>query len=64
MEKRKGYTVITGASMGLGEAFAEACAKRGQDLLLAALPGTGLPEVATRLRNRYGVAVESIETDL
>jgi short-subunit dehydrogenase len=64
MEKRKGYTVITGASMGLGEAFAEACAKRGQDLLLAALPGTGLPEVATRLRNRYGVAVEAIETDL
>jgi short-subunit dehydrogenase len=64
MEEHKGYTVVTGASMGLGAAFAEACAKRGQNLVLAALPGTGLGEVATRLRDRYGVAVEAIETDL
>lgn len=64
MEEHKEYTVITGASMGLGAAFAEACAKRGQNLVLAALPGSCLGELAARLRERYGVSVEAIETDL
>lgn len=64
MEIQRVYTVVTGASMGLGAAFAEECAKRGQSLVLAALPNTGLPELARKLEDSYGVNVEAIEVDL
>jgi uncharacterized protein len=56
--------LITGASQGLGRAFAEECAGRGMDLVLAALPGTGLPEVARILEMAYRVEIEAIELDL
>jgi len=56
--------LITGASQGLGRAFAEECAGRGIDLVLVALPGTGLREVARILERAYQVRVEAIETDL
>jgi short-subunit dehydrogenase len=56
--------LITGASQGLGRAFAEECAGRGMDLVLAALPGTGLPEVARILEMAYRVDIEVVEMDL
>jgi uncharacterized protein len=56
--------LITGASQGLGRAFAEECAGRGMDLVLVALPGTGLWEVARILERAYQVRIEAIETDL
>jgi uncharacterized protein len=56
--------LITGASQGLGRAFAEECAGRGMDLVLAALPGTGLPEVARILEMAYRVDIEVVEIDL
>jgi short-subunit dehydrogenase len=56
--------LITGASQGLGLALAEACARRGRDLLLVALPDSGLPEAAFDLASRYHVRVEHLETDL
>ncbi len=46
---RPGCALITGASQGLGRAFAEECAGRGMSLVLVALPDTGLPEVASVL---------------
>ena len=55
---------ITGASMGLGHAFAWECAARGMDLLLISLPGEKLPETAEEIRKKYGVAVEWLEVDL
>lgn len=58
------YALITGSSQGLGRAFAEECARMGANLILAALPGTGLPEVARDLADRYHVQVEFMETDL
>jgi len=57
-------TVITGASQGLGKALAEECAGRGRNLVLAALPGTGLPEVARWLERAHGIRVEHLELDL
>ncbi len=57
-------TVITGASQGLGKAFAEECALRGHNLVLAALPDTGLPEVARWLARVHGVKVLPLELDL
>jgi short-subunit dehydrogenase len=56
--------LITGASQGLGRAFAEECAGRGMDLVLVALPDTGLPEVARILRHAHGVRIEAMEMDL
>ncbi|MDZ7773068.1 MAG: SDR family oxidoreductase [Balneolaceae bacterium] len=58
------YTVVTGASRGIGKAFATECASRGRDLILVSLPGEGLAELAGNLENRFGVQVAWHETDL
>jgi short-subunit dehydrogenase len=57
-------TVITGASQGLGKAFAEECALRGRALVLAALPDTGLRELARWIERVHGVRVHALEVDL
>jgi short-subunit dehydrogenase len=62
--QEKTYTLITGASMGLGKALARECASRGRNLILVALPNEGLGEVAETLRSEFGVAVVIFETDL
>jgi short-subunit dehydrogenase len=62
--ERETCTVITGASQGLGKAFAEECALRGHNLVLAALPDTGLPEVARWIARVHGVRVLPLEVDL
>jgi len=59
-----GCAMITGASQGLGRAFAEECAGRGMELVLIALPDTGLPDLARILRRAYEVRIEIIEMDL
>ena len=56
--------LITGSSQGLGRALADECAGRGMDLVLAALPDTGLPEVARIIERTHGVRVEVVEMDL
>jgi short-subunit dehydrogenase len=58
------YCLVTGASRGLGLALAEECARLGLNLILVALPETGLPEVANNLANTYGIDVEQREIDL
>jgi len=60
----KQYAMITGASQGLGKAFAEECGRMGFNLVLVALPGSGLPDVALDLSNQFGVDVEYMELDL
>lgn len=60
-----GKTVlITGASSGLGEALAYACAKRGMNLALVARRLTELEALAETLRDEYGVQVEVAELDV
>ncbi len=57
--------LITGASSGIGEAFAEAFAKQGLDLILVARSKDKLDAIAARLKQSYGgVRVEVISTDL
>jgi short-subunit dehydrogenase len=58
------YALITGASEGLGRAFAEECAYLGMNLLLVALPASGLSQVAQDVARRYGVQAEPLEMDL
>jgi hypothetical protein len=56
--------LVTGASQGLGRAFAEQCARLGIDLILVALPGSGLPRVAQGIELLYGVRSKYVEMDL
>jgi hypothetical protein len=56
--------LITGASMGLGRAFARDCAARGMDLIITALPESGLPELGESLARQHGRGVHWLEGDL
>ena len=58
------YTLITGASEGLGKYLALECARRRRNLVLIALPGSGLHQLAAYIHNRYRVQVVDIEKDL
>jgi short-subunit dehydrogenase len=59
----KTLALVTGASQGLGKAFAIELAKRKIDLILVALPNEQLEHVANQAEN-YGVSVYCYETDL
>lgn len=57
--------LITGASSGIGEAFAEAYAKQGVDLVLVARSKDKLDAIAARLSAKYsGCRIEVIAADL
>jgi short-subunit dehydrogenase len=56
--------LITGASSGIGEAFADVFAAEGFDLVLTARREDRLRHVAGRLERRHGVRVEVVVADL
>lgn len=56
--------LITGASTGLGAAYAEELARRGCSVILVARSGDRLREVADRLRGQYSIEAESVPADL
>ena len=56
--------LVTGASSGLGAAFAEALARRGFDLVVVARRRERLETLAQELRGRYEVAVQVLAADL
>jgi len=62
--KRTPYTLITGASAGLGKEFALQCAKRGMNLILLALPASNVQSLAETLQIEYPVEAISFEVDL
>lgn len=56
--------LVTGASAGLGEGFAEALAKQGHDLILVARDSARLAAIARRLEAAHGVTVTALSIDL
>jgi hypothetical protein len=61
---RKNLVMITGATGGLGKAFAVECASRGWNLFLTDLSLQNLETLAAGLRNGYGVHVSTHACDL
>jgi uncharacterized protein len=60
----KYYTLITGASAGIGKQLAFECARKGCNLLLVSLPNTGLDKLAKEIRQKYPIKVEYVDIDL
>lgn len=58
------FAVVTGASRGIGAAYARALAARGYDLLLVSRDKSRLETLATELRSRQDVAVHLAMLDL
>lgn len=56
--------LVTGASSGIGKAFAEALAKRGFDLVLVARRLDMLDEVARDLATAHGIRAATFQADL
>lgn len=58
------YTLITGASQGIGEAFARLAASKGQNLILTARNESALETLAEALKTTHGIEVRVLPADL
>lgn len=63
-DSSENYTLITGASSGIGKALATECADRGMNLYLISLPNDGLDQFVGMLEKKYGIQVQYITLDL
>jgi short-subunit dehydrogenase len=61
---KENYTLITGASSGIGKAMAFYCGSLSKNLILISLPGENLSEVALQIAEKYKVKTRFFETDL
>lgn len=60
----KPYSLITGASSGIGECFARALARRGRNLVLAARSGDKLDSLAQELKRSFNIEAVPAPADL
>lgn len=64
MKTKELYAVVTGASQGLGKAFAENLAKKKINVILISLPGQNLKILSQKLQDTFNVKSLYYETDL
>lgn len=64
MPKSRPVALITGASAGIGRAFAEALADRGYDLVVVARDAARLEELGEMLKTKHSTSVEVLPADL
>lgn len=64
MDYQNKVVIITGASSGIGKACAEAYAKRGANLVLAARQYVTLCELTAELEQKYGIKAVAVQTDV
>ncbi|WP_088103934.1 SDR family NAD(P)-dependent oxidoreductase [Halalkalibacter urbisdiaboli] len=64
MKVNNKWTLITGASSGIGEVFAHEFAAKGSHLILTARSESKLNELAQKLRKKHGIQTEVIVSDL
>lgn len=60
----RGTAVVTGATSGIGKAYAERLAADGFDLVITGRRREMLTELATGLRSRYGIKVQVVIAEL
>lgn len=60
----KFYTLITGATAGIGKQIAIECAKRNLNLFLVSLPDSGLENFTVELKSKYSVEIQYFSVDL
>ena len=60
----KGTALITGASSGIGAIYADRLAQRGYDLILVARNRQRLDDMARKLTDKTGCAIEVVNADL
>lgn len=58
------YTLITGASAGLGREFSIQCAGMGMNIIMIALPGSNTTSLANNLMLEFGVKISVFEFDM
>ncbi|WP_075219605.1 SDR family NAD(P)-dependent oxidoreductase [Acuticoccus yangtzensis] len=61
---QQGTAVVTGASSGIGRAYAQELARRGHDLVVAARDEARLSALAAQLSADHGVTVDVVRADL
>ncbi|XP_018315052.1 very-long-chain 3-oxoacyl-CoA reductase [Mycetomoellerius zeteki] len=58
------WAVVTGATDGLGKAYAKALAEQGMDIVLVSRSLSKLKDVATEIEQKYSVETRVVEADL